>query len=306
METALLCPVCSSSRIHDQPFQYRYRDRTLRAKECLRCRIIFLHPQPTADELKQLYAADYFEGGDFRCGHEGGYCDPSTLERIQDPGVLLQIKAMKGGGRFLEIGCAGGAFLNTARNLGFQVQGVELSHDACRIAIEKFGLQVYAGDVLDARYPDRSFDVIFLGDVIEHLPDPLTTLREIHRILDTEGMLVMALPSQTNNFFSRISFSLYRFLGKTATVALPPYHLFEYRPRSLEYLLTTCGFVITRLDQDIIPPTRINLRGPALQRIGKLLFQYPNWAMTRVFHAFGDRMTVFAAKQFPRPTTLPS
>ncbi len=306
METALLCPLCSSSRIHDQPFQYLYRDRKLGAKGCLGCGLIFLHPQPTPEELKQLYAADYFEGGDFRCGHEGGYCDPSTLERMQDPGLLLQIKAMKGGGRFLEIGCAGGALLNAARNLGFRVQGVELSDDACRIAVEKFGLQVHAGDVVNARFPDRSFDVVFLGDVIEHLPDPLTTLREIYRILDNEGMLVMALPSQTNSFFSRIGFSLYRFLGKTATVALPPYHLFEYRPRSLRYLLNKCDFLVIRLDQDIIPPNRINLRGPALQRIGKLLFQYPNRAVTRIFHGFGDRITVFATKQPPRATTGPS
>ncbi len=306
MENALHCPVCSSSRIHDQPFQYLYRNRKLGAKGCIRCGIIFLHPQPTAEELKQLYAADYFEGGDFRCGHEGGYCDPSTLERMQDPGLLMQIKTMTGGGRFLEIGCAGGAFLNAARRLGFQVQGVELSEDACRMAIETFGLQIHAGDVVNARFPDGSFDVVFLGDVIEHIPDPLTTLREIHRILDRKGMLVMALPSQTNSLFSRFGFLLYRFLGRTATVALPPYHLFEYRPRSLRYLLSTCGFLITRLDQDIIPPSRINLRGPALQRAGKLLFQYPNWAATRIFHGFGDRITVFATKQHPQSTTSAS
>jgi len=289
--------VCSSSQVHEEPFTYSFHELRLSGWGCRRCGIIFLHPQPTADELKQLYSAEYFTGGDFRCGHENGYCDPATLERVADPALLVQIKTMKGTGRFLEIGCAGGAFLDAARKLGFDVQGVELSDEACRIAMKTFGLRVFEGNVEDARFPDESFDVVFMGDVLEHLPNPITTLREIYRILDKEGMLVMALPCQTNTIFSRIGFLVYGALRQSATVALPPYHLFEYRPGSLRFLLRSCGFRVVRLDQGIIPPNMINLRGPAIQRIGKKIFQYPNWAFTRLFGVLGDRITVFGSAQ---------
>jgi len=296
------CPICSSTSVRDRPFKYDFRGSELRGFGCARCGIIFIHPQPAAQELKQLYSAEYFEGGDFRCGHEEGYAVPATLERVADPGLLVEIKAMTTGRRFLEIGCAGGAFLNAARNLGFQVQGVELSDDACRIAKETFGLQVFAGELVDARFPDRSFDVVFMGDVIEHLPDPIATLCEIHRIMDTNGLLVMGLPSQTNSLFSRIGFLVYGMLGRRATVAMPPYHLFEYRPGSLRFLLRLCGFEISRLDQGIIPPGKINLRGPAIQRFGKKMLQYPNYVLTRVFKVCGDRITVFAVHT-PLPPT---
>jgi len=296
-ETRSACPVCSSSAVREKPFKYMFHGSELRGWSCTRCGIIFLHPQPTADELKQLYSAEYFDGGDFRCGHEEGYSDPATLEKMADPGLLIEIKGMAAGRRFLEIGCAGGAFLNAARKLGFDVQGVELSEDACRMAKETFGLQVFAGELRDARFPDGSFDVVFMGDVIEHLPDPIAALREVNRILDSKGMLVMGLPSQTNSLFSRIGFFVYGLAGRSAAVALPPYHLFEYRPRSLRFLLRMCGFEIARLDQGIIPPNKINLRGPSVQRLAKKVLQYPNYALTRIFGICGDRITVFASAQ---------
>jgi SAM-dependent methyltransferase len=294
VQTRPTCPICFSISVRKKPFRYVFRGSELRGWGCARCGIIFLHPQPTADELKELYSAEYFEGGDFRCGHEEGYSDPAALERIADPALLIEIKAMTTGRRFLEIGCAGGAFLNAAREHDFQAQGVELSEEASRFARETFGLQVFQGELREAQFPEATFDVVFMGDVIEHLSNPLATLREASRILDKNGLLVMALPSQTNSLFSRIGFLAYGLLGKSATVGLPPYHLFEYRPRSLRLLLRQCGFEISRLRQGIIPPGQINLRGPAIQRIGKKVLQYPNSALTHVFGAFGDRITVFA------------
>lgn len=281
------------------PFQYLFQGRQLIGNECRKCGVIFLHPQPTPEELRQLYDRDYFEGGDFRCGHEGSYCDSSTLQHLTQPELLLKIKSMNLGQRFLEIGCAGGALLNTARELGFTVQGVELSEDASRMARETFSVPVFTGELLDARFADASFDIVYMGDVIEHLPDPVRTIQEINRILPARGLLVLDLPSQTNTLFSRLGFLLYGMLGKRVTASLPPYHLFEYRPQSVSYLLQLCGFKILTLHQMIISPREINLRGSLPERMGKQLFQYPNWFLTRVFHVYGDRIRLFA-QRLPR------
>jgi SAM-dependent methyltransferase len=290
------CPICSSTRVHFVPFQYLHNERRLAGKKCMRCGIIFISPQPTAEELRDLYSREYFEGGDFRCGHEGEYCNPETLEHLASPELLQRILSRVRGKRFLEVGCAGGALLNAARDLGFQVQGVELSEVASAMAREKFGVPVFTGTIESAEFPDASFDVAYLGDVIEHLPDPVESMKELHRILDVGGLLVLALPTQTNTLFSRIGFGAYTLAGRTATVALPPYHLFEYRPGSLKFLLLHSGFQIETVRQGIIPPQRINLRGPWSQRAGKQIFHYPNWVLTTVCGICGDRLEVFARK----------
>ncbi|HTS00239.1 MAG TPA: class I SAM-dependent methyltransferase [Bacteroidota bacterium] len=290
------CPVCGNARVRAMPFRYVHGGRELRALGCRRCGIIFLHPQPTAEELKRLYSSEYFDGGDFRCGHEGGYCEPETLERLADPQLLMHIRDIHAGRRFLEIGCAAGAFLDAARRLGFTVQGVELSEEASRKAREQFGLPVFTGQLADAGFAAGSFDVVFMGDVLEHLPDPVGALSEIHRILAPGGLVVIGVPSQTNTLFSRLGFILYGMLGKQTTVSLPPYHLFEYRPGSLRRLLARCGFTVAEIRQGMIPPGAVHLRGPALERVGKKAFQYPNWLLTRLLGACGDRIEAYALK----------
>jgi hypothetical protein len=46
----------------------------------------------------------------------------------------------------------------------------------------------------------------------------------------------------------------------------------------------------------MLPPHEVTLRGPLLQRIGKKIFQYPNYLITRTFGVLGDRIEIVAAK----------
>lgn len=292
----MVCKICGSPRLRQRPFGYEFHGRWLQAWGCDDCGIIFIHPQPTAEELTALYSKEYFEG-DFRCGHEGRYFDTQTLDRLSDTRMIREIKQFIPSGRFLEIGCAGGAFLNAARTEGYDVCGVEFSDDAAEFARNHFGLNVVTGDVYDARFDNETFDVVFLGDVLEHLPEPCATLKEIYRITTEGGLTVLACPTQTNTLFSRIGFMIYDVIKKKATVQLPPYHLFEYRLKSLSGLLKRSGFSVMRCRQTIIPPHRINVRGSWMQKVGKKIFQYPNYLITSLFGVLGDRIEVFARKQ---------
>jgi SAM-dependent methyltransferase len=289
------CPVCDGGDVAPMPFGYDVGGKRLQAVGCRRCGVIVLHPLPSDEEIAALYTKEYFEG-DFRCGHEGScFTDPARAA-LAGAGLLERIRQMRPSGRFLEVGCAGGAFLNAARQAGYEVQGVELSREASQFARETFGLPVFTGHLPEAGFPADSFDIVYLGDVIEHLPRPRAILGEVLRVLSPGGVVMMACPSQTNTLFSRAGFAVYRLLARQATVQLPPYHLFEYRPRSIRFLLERCGFKQIQVRQYAMPPGTIALRGPAAQRIGKKFFQFPNYALTALFGAFGDRMEVTGIK----------
>jgi SAM-dependent methyltransferase len=296
IESNLKCRICYSGRLSEKPFGYAFKGRWLGGIQCHECGIIFLHPQPTVEEITQMYSKEYFEG-DFRCGHAGSYFDEATLDSLADSTLIKHIRQYKPSGTFLEVGCAGGAFLNAARLAGYSVKGVEYSDEAASFARAKFGLDVATGDLVSVKYPSASFDVVFMGDVLEHLPDPVATVMAIHRVLKAGGLLVIECPMQTNTLFSRFGFLLYSFLGKRATVHLPPYHLFEYRPASMKRLLESHGFEVTLLKEVLIHPKEVTLRGPVLQRVGKQLFQYPNYWLTSIAGILGDRIEVFATKK---------
>jgi SAM-dependent methyltransferase len=242
-----------------------------------------------------MYSQEYFEG-DFRCGHEGGYFNDETLRKLSSDAAVRAIQKYKQEGRFLEIGCAGGVFMDTMRKAGFDVHGVEVSDVAATFARTHFGLDVFTGDLLEAHYPAGHFDVVYMGDVIEHIPNPVSIITEIARVLADGGILVVVCPSQTNTVFSRLGFALYALLGRTATVSMPPYHLFEYRPKSLAALLGRCGLSVLQTDAGILSPAEISMRGPAFQNAGKKVLQYPNALVTRLFGIWGDRLTMYARK----------
>ncbi|MDQ6996161.1 MAG: class I SAM-dependent methyltransferase [Mariprofundus sp.] len=92
----------------------------------------------------------------------------------------------------LDVGCSSGSSLQVALDFGFGVvKGVEPAQAPAETAISN-GFDVTVGFLEDACYKDSSFDVILLFEVIEHLPEPLPLIKEIHRILKPGGILLLS------------------------------------------------------------------------------------------------------------------
>ena len=98
-------------------------------------------------------------------------------------------------GHLLDVGCGSGAFLQTMRELGWHVHGVEPDAAAARVAREHYGLDISCGTLEEAALAAEQFDAITMRHVIEHLPDPVTTLRECRRLLKPSGRLIVTTPN---------------------------------------------------------------------------------------------------------------
>ncbi len=96
--------------------------------------------------------------------------------------------------RVLEIGCAHGGYVALLGWAGFDAVGTEMDPGVARLAHELFGVTVLAGEIERQPFKKGSFDVIVLNDVLEHLPDPETTMRHCAGLLSTEGFFVVQTP----------------------------------------------------------------------------------------------------------------
>ncbi len=98
----------------------------------------------------------------------------------------------------LEVGCSSGYITKVLVEQGCSVVGMEIDPVAAEIA-EEWADQVVVGDLDDADtwsyVKDESFDVVSLCDVLEHLRDPLESLRQAVRKLKPTGFLVISLPN---------------------------------------------------------------------------------------------------------------
>jgi 2-polyprenyl-3-methyl-5-hydroxy-6-metoxy-1,4-benzoquinol methylase len=224
--------------------------------------------------------------------------EESAAER-KDAARRLDRRLLRGRterGRLLEIGCGPGFLLAAMRALGWAVQGLELSRFAAEYARETFGLEVVEGAVEAGVFPRDSFDAVVMGDVLEHLPAPLASLRAVHTWLRPGGAAAIAVPSTLNLVSARLGMSLYRATGRCKTLRIPPYHLFEYTPATLRAMLTRAGFEVVSLEQSAVPIRKMGLRGSAPENAGKAALQLLAHATSSLFNRGGDRLLAIALR----------
>ncbi len=102
------------------------------------------------------------------------------------------------GSTVLDVGCAEGRLARELNRKGCTVAGIEVSAHLADIA-ESRAVEVVRGDVEDPKclgqMAGRSFDVILLADVLEHLRDPWLTLSRLSRYLSPTGQVVACVPN---------------------------------------------------------------------------------------------------------------
>lgn len=120
-----------------------------------------------------------------------------TLEEIQE-GLAGLLPEKSTPLRFLDVGCFDGKLLDRLRDLGtFEAHGLEPNASAAQTARNK-GHQVWhveAEDVLDVLPSNERFDVIFIGQTIEHFNDPQAVLVALASLLEPEGILILTTPN---------------------------------------------------------------------------------------------------------------
>jgi len=200
---------------------------------CLNCQLVYLNPRLKASQIIEAYA----QGEDSRHVSQ----DPM---RIRTFTVALQQlrRAYKLGrskaARVLDIGCASGAFLVAARKLGLQGVGIEPNRWLARYGRTRYRLDVRPGVLADYHFPNESFSLATLWDVIEHVPRPAEELKATHRVLKKEGILVVNYPDYQS--------LPARLLGKKWPFWLSA-HLTYYSPETIKRQLERCGFTVLSL-----------------------------------------------------------
>jgi len=141
---------------------------------------------------------------------------------------------VKPAGKLLDIGCGSGDFLSFMDKKNFNVFGVENNKTALEICAKK-KLKVY--NSLEA-LPEKSFDIVSLWHVLEHLPQPEEVIANIHDLLTSNGVLVLAAP----NFSSH---DRLHYQHNWAALDVPR-HRWHFTPEGLEQMLLTAGFKLQK------------------------------------------------------------
>ena len=209
-------------------------------RKCTNCKAVFVFPQPSLEELNDIYKTS-----------EGYFATACTNLKLASPLESQQLhdtllKFVSGSDRFLDVGCSSGKLIYFLRVLGWQVFGCDVNEGAIEIA-KKNGLDVRLATLESANYSNQSFDVINMGDVLEHLKSPEKTLKLAHELLSKKGLIVIRVPNVRSSF-SIMTLWLSRITKLPWVHSEAPYHLFEFSPIGVTKLLDKCEFAIESIE----------------------------------------------------------
>ena len=238
----LPCPACESAEFRPL-FQasdrlYGTTDKIFHVIECASCRLMRLHPRPEPAELHQYYPEQYW----YSPSHDAA----SRLEDIYRRAVLNDhlrfaeraIRDSGENGMVLDVGCGGGLFLHMLRRRGFSVAGLDFSLAAAEVAWRQNGVPAVCAMLSRAPFADETFAAITMYHVLEHLYDPAIYLEAAHRMLKPGGRLIVQVPNAACWQFL--------ILGESWNGLDVPRHLFNFRSKDLDGLLSACGFEVLR------------------------------------------------------------
>jgi SAM-dependent methyltransferase len=283
--------------------------------KCQDCGLVYLNPRPALNEIGKYYPdKEYFleskrcvyaydheqaykaQGGNLRLSAQRlfaqrffkGKPDKRSLKEALRDFIIShrfgRLKVNFNPGEVLDVGCGDASFLACLRDLGWQVKGTEVSQVAAEKAV-KNRIDVFIGDLLEAKYKSDSFDLVRLWSVLEHLHDPSLYLKEIYRVTKKGGALIIQVPN-----INSLAFKLFR---KNWCALDVPRHLYHFDKRHLARMIEEAGFKVKDIHTISVGTITSSLKADKNSFLKAVIFAFE---VLLNYLGFGDSLVCYAKK----------
>lgn len=187
------CPICGSTDVtphycsqqNIKPGQYNMFPPAKLWMKCHGCRNYFTYDFP-------LNSVGKINGHYTAASADDTLKSRFQLDIYND--IFVRLKGLCSGTDYLEIGIGNGEMMAVAQEFGFHTDGVEI----CRADCERVSAALHADikwcDVVEYE-TDRQYDAIVMGDVFEHVTDPMKVMRKVAGMLKEDGVLWLSTPN---------------------------------------------------------------------------------------------------------------
>ena len=241
LETLTHCPVCS----HTQFEKYLLvQDHTVSQREfqivrCQACGFLFTNPRPPAHAIGQYYdSADYISHHDeattLMSRVYNGVRNYTTRQKLR----LIERVSPRPQGTLLDLGCGTGYFLSQCQQQGWTTVGTEPDAHARQVAQGRVGEKVFQ-DIESPYFKGKSFDVITMWHVLEHVHELSGTLTWLHQHLVSDGTLIVAVPNPE-------SYDAQKYQAKWAAYDVPR-HLYHFTRATMAQLMEKHAFRVASI-----------------------------------------------------------
>ena len=234
------CPICNHLNIQvimqscDDRYGYPGQFNLMK---CQQCGHAFLNCDMEPSQIGTLYT-DYYPRKSFDINNYKPHSEQSGFLSWFNGLTSSAFLWVPRNVRVLDVGCGFGESLGYHTARGCDVYGVEADENIRRV-VEKFGYKVHVGLFDDKVYEQDFFDYVTLDQVIEHVTDPLTTLRGVARILKPGGTAILSTPN-AHGWGAKL-------FGKRWINWHSPYHLQFFTRQSMQLAAQQAGLVLAEV-----------------------------------------------------------
>lgn len=254
---------------------------------CATCGLVWVDPMPSAAELARYYDDAY---------RDGAYTEWAAADDIRMRIAEYRLSVIRREarpGRWLDVGCAAGHFVEAAQRAGIKSEGLDISAGAISRARAR-GLTAHVARVEDFA-PAAPFDTVTAFDVIEHTLNPGEFVDRLRGWLVPGGTLVLTLPN-VRSIYPRM------LTGRHWFYYVPSEHLYYFDPHTIRQLLVPRGFAVRHIRRAYKPltlqyiVTALKILSPRLGRlVTPATYVLPRWLLARVWRVYVGEMMVIAA-----------
>lgn len=186
MAREITCPACTASRVEIiKPWRL---GRGHHAVACGECGLLFVHPQPPQEVLDAYYAPD----GGWQASRENSspHSPQTRTKKGGAPALFAALdqffaaSAPTPDARVFDFGCGPGTWLNSFHDHGWDTYGLEPANNVAFARHKE----------LRAIPTEPQFDLVIVYHVLEHLPRPLETLRQLAGAILPGGYCFVGVP----------------------------------------------------------------------------------------------------------------
>ena len=258
---------------------------------CRRCSLVYTNPRPSVAEIWSRYSREYFEQEYLPANNvRDGQIDADHLYQHYLP-LLGSMRRYRQTNWLLDVGAGAGLFLHTARQDGWQVQGVEIADGGIEFARSRLGLDVLKGQLTELDLPAERYDVVLMQETIEHLLDPMSVLVKIRYLLRLGGVIILTTP----NYASLAR----RLIGSEWSVLSPGEHLFYFESHTLRTALEKAGFAQIRISPyGSLNPNQVHQRTLRVRLAQRMLRSMIRFEQQITDRGLGDSLSAEATRPF--------
>lgn len=282
MQLNQICPSCGNNNYFvEYSGQFKYVEKIEKRKfevlSCTKCGLSRTNPPPYEDDV----TAEIYQDFSFNDSYENPILWESFFQQM-----FKYANLYKPSGKILDIGCGSGFFIQLAKKKGYDTYGVELNKEAVEYARKTFSLNIQNIDLVAANFPDNYFDIITCSQLLEHIAKPNDLLKEIHRILKDDGILMIEVPN-----FAGFVVKIWK--DKWSGFQ-PQWHIWQFKPKTLSTLLEKNKFITKKIvcKQNIYTGMPQNI----FKKIIRITFYKLIEKLTSVFNN-SDKLLIVAQKQ---------